>query len=218
MTAHELMVEVNHRLIRGEELKREEKTSIVRRLLQEQSTPEQAWRFYRGVNYPGNTDSSGRQMYPVFYIPPYNGGNKLKTVLDALLKTHILSANMYELEILRLLFLFAPDNPEIKHMIDKTLERLKTACFAARDDGVGECFDASLIVLRFLAAVSQDRGWMQSRIDNFHAHYKDKRRAKHVLWYFWLCLSELPLKLAAPEIVWYKREMIPWLSADPVIG
>ena len=152
MTAYELMVKTNHYLIKGGELTDAQKTNIIRQLLAAKSTPQQAVRFYAGVRFPGNTDSSGRRMYPEFFIPPYNGGEKYKTVLNQTPKTHILSANLYELEILRLLHLFAPDDTEIKNMVEKTLARLKTTCFGNEDDGVGECFDTNLIVLRFLAA------------------------------------------------------------------
>ena len=71
-------------------------------------------------------------------------------------KTQIFSVNMYELEILRLLCILAPDNSEVKYMIDETVRRLKTTCFGFMDDGVGECFDTSLVVLRFIAAAAQD--------------------------------------------------------------
>ena len=152
-------------------------------------------------------------MYPIFYIPPYNGGKKLKTVLNQTPKTQILSANMYELEILRLLCIFAPENTEVSNMIAKTLERLKTTCFGYTDDGVGECFDASLIVLRFLAAAApNETEWIRGRIDNYNRHCKDKKRPWFSQWYYWLCLSELPFELAYPEIELYKDEMLNWLT------
>ena len=126
MTAYELMIKTNHYLIKGGDLNEAQKRNIVSQLLNAKSTPEQARRFYIGVKFPDNTDSSGRHMYPLYFIPPYNDGKKYKTILGQTPQTHILSANMYELEILRLLYLFAPDNAEIKEMTSKTLERLKT--------------------------------------------------------------------------------------------
>ncbi|MDD4125530.1 MAG: hypothetical protein PHW77_07400 [Eubacteriales bacterium] len=212
MTAYELMIKTNHHLIKGDELTDAQKQNIVRQLMSAKSTPEQAKRFYISVKFPGNTDGGGRRMYPIFYIPPYNDGNKLKTVLNQTPKTHILSANMYELEILRLLYLFAPDNPDVQFMVDKTFARLKTTCFGYTDDGVGECFDASLTVLRFLAAVAPDETeWIGSRIDNYNRHYGDKKRPWFSQWYYWLCLSELPFEFAKPEIEKYKLEMLNWL-------
>ncbi len=197
-SAYERMIQINHRMIRGDE----QNPTDAAELLAARSTPEQARRFHAGVGFPGNTDSVGRRMYPKFFIPPYNGGRKLKTVLGQTPKTHILSANMYELEILRLLSLLAPGNPEVADMISQTLARLITTCFGYRDDGVGECFDASLVVLRFLAAAApKELDWMRSRMDNFRAHYADKKRPWFPLWYYWLCLSELPLEVALPEIL-----------------
>ena len=63
---------------------------------------------------------------------------------------------MYEREILRLRKILAPDNPVINDIVCKTLVRLKTNCFVYQDDGKGECFDASLIVLRFLTAAASN--------------------------------------------------------------
>ncbi|HBR31437.1 MAG TPA: hypothetical protein DD733_05085 [Clostridiales bacterium] len=213
MTASELMIKTNHHLIKGGEMTEIQKQNIVRQLTAARTTPEQAKRFYTGVKFPNNTDENGRQMYPLFFIPPYNNGTKYKTIFNQTPKTHILSANMYELEILRLLHLFASDDPEVKSMIGKTLSRLKTTCFGNEDDGVGECFDTSLIMLRFLATVAPyKKEWIQSRIDNYNRHYGNKKRLWFSKWYFWLCLSELPFELAKNEIEKYKDEMLNWLS------
>ncbi len=213
MTPYELMVKTNHYLIKGGELTGGQKENIVRRLLAAKSTTEQAARFYTGVRFPGNTDTGGRKMYPEFFIPPYNGGEKYRTVLGQTPKTHILSANLYELEILRLLHLFTPDDPEIKNMTGKTLARLKTTCFGSQDDGVGECFDANLVVLRFLAAAApRETDWINGRIENYNRHANDKKRPWFSRWYFWLYLSELPFELAKPEVDKYKREMAHWLD------
>jgi hypothetical protein len=58
-------------------------------------------RFYIGVRYPGNTDKNGSgRMYPEYFIPPYNDGKKYQTLIPMSPKTHILSANSYELEII----------------------------------------------------------------------------------------------------------------------
>ena len=221
MTAYELMVKTNHYLITEPDklLTKVQKNNIVSQLMKARSTAEEAERFYTSVYFPGNTDSSGRRMYPVFFIPPYNNGNKYKTVLGQTPKTHILSANMYELEILRLLYCLAPDNNEIFNMIEKTLIRLKTTCFGSCDDGVGECFDSSLITLRYLiTAAPDDQGWLQSRIDNYYKHLSDKHRPWFIKWYYWLCLSELPLKLAEPEIIRHKNEMLTMLSKSCVMN
>jgi len=195
MTPHELMVKTNHHLIKSGNLTEPQKTNIVRQLLAARNDERTKQSFYNGVKFPNNIDGDGRRMYPIFYMPPYNDGKKLKTIYNQTPKTHILSANMYELEIIRLLHLFAPDNPDVQNMVTKTLERLKTTCFGYCDDGLGECFDTALVVLRFLAATSDDAAWMQSRIDNYNSHVSEKKRPWYALWYFWLCLSELPFEI-----------------------
>ena len=213
MTVYELMIKTNHYLIKGGVFTEPQKRNIIQQLLSAKSTPEQAKRFYVGVKFSNNTDSQGRRMYPEYCIPPYNDGKKYKTILNQTPKTHILSANMYELEILGLLYLFAPNNFEISNMVKNTLERLKTTCFGFEDDGVGECFDTSLVVLRLLAAVAPNgMTWTQYRMDNFNYHYGVKKRSWFCRWYYWLCLSELPFDIAKPEIDRYKGEILNWLK------
>lgn len=219
MTPYELMIETNRYLIKGAPapfetlLSESQKAGIVRQLLAARSDAQTKERFYRGVKFPGNIDDAGRRMYPLFYIPPYNDGKKLKTIYNQTPKTHIFSANLYELEILRLLRLLAPNHPEVLEMISKTLARLKTTCFGNEDDGMGECFDTSLVALRFLAAACpHDTDWIKSRIVSYNNHAGEKKRPWYSLWYYWLCLSELPFDIAEPEIMKYKNEMLNWLK------
>lgn len=162
MTTYEMMIKTNHYLIKGSELTDSQKENIVRQLLAAQSDERTKQSFYNGVKLPNNIDGDGRRMYPIFYIPPYNDGKKLQTVIPLTPKTHILSANSYELEIIRLLYLFAPDEPVVKDMVKKTLERLKTTCFGYQDCAIGECFHSALIVLRFLATTApEDIEWIK---------------------------------------------------------
>lgn len=102
-----------------------------------------------GVN--GETD----KMYPGFYIPPYNANKKLRLVQGYLPKTNILYANHYELEILRLLYMFASENGTICDMVQTTLQRLKGTCFG-NACMQGECLATGISVLRFLAVVCPD--------------------------------------------------------------
>lgn len=100
-------------------------------------------------------------MYPLFYIPPYSGGKKLPLVQGYLPKTYILYANHYELEILRLLHMLAPENDVVRDMVKATLQRLKGACFG-NSCTQGECFATGISVLRFLTGVCpEDRGWIE---------------------------------------------------------
>lgn len=45
-------------------------------------------------------------------------------------KTNMLYANHYELEILRLLYLFIPDDQKVNEMVKNTLQRVKGKCFS----------------------------------------------------------------------------------------
>jgi len=179
------MIKTNRHLIEGGELKEAQKANVVNQLLGARSDERAKQSFHK---------SMGGAMYPQYYIPPYNGGKKLQTVIPMSPKTHILSANAYELEILRLLALFAPDNPEVKEMVAKTLERLKNTCFGYQSCHVGECFHAGLIVLRFLAAAApQETEWIKKQIDVYENHAGDAKRHSGVNKYYLLCLFELKL-------------------------
>lgn len=209
MLTHATMIEMNHEMIQTglPDAKRSEK---VVKLFLERLDAE-------------NTEFCAEKkhadpMYPFFYVPPYNHGKKLKTTLGQTPKTQIFSANMYELEILRLLKLLAQENEKVNWMVAQTLERLGATCFGAQDDGVGECFDTSLVVLRFLAvAAPEDTGWMKSRIDNYNRHVNDKKRPWFCSWYFWLCLSELPFAVAQDETWKYRETILDWLCRKSLV-
>ncbi len=209
MNSYELMIKINHALIKGDKPSNDHINKIVERLLSDSViNKKQVGRCTR-VGFSSNYDKGTSGIYPVFYIPPYNNGKKLETILGQTPKTQILSANMYELEILRLLYIFAPENNDVKKMISMTLERLKNTCFGYMDDGKGECFDASLVVLRFLASAARNENqWIKSRIDNFNRHYGDKKRPWYSLYYYWLCLSELPSDISKSETEKYKDEIL----------
>ena len=202
MSVYRMAVETDYRLIKGEEISRQERTDLTAALL-------------RGVRPAAAHRPDGqRALYPVFYVPE----EPVKSLLNQTPKTKILAGNMYELEILRMLCLLAPDNEAVTKMRDETLRRLRNTCFGSEDDGVGECFDASLVVLRFLcAAAPQETEWIQNRIDNYNRHAGEKKRPWFPLWYFWLCLSEMPLELALPEIEKHRPELVKKLSRSYVM-
>ncbi|MBN2853244.1 MAG: hypothetical protein JXQ23_10970 [Clostridia bacterium] len=212
MNTYELMIKTNHFLIKGGTFTEKQKQNIVKQFMSAVITSDKAQKFYRAVRFPGNIDQNGRRMYPIFFLPPYNNGNKLKTIFNQTPKTHILSANMYELEIIRILHILDPENETVKEMVEQSLRRLRTTCFGNEDGGEGECFDTSIVVLRFLAQVApSDTKWIKSRIDNYNNHVDEKKRPWFSKWYFWLCLSELPFDIAKPEIEKYMPTILNWL-------
>jgi len=215
MTAYELMIKTNHYIIKGGELTEKHKENIVKQFLLAQNDKNTKERFYIGVNYPNNKDG----MYPAFYIPPYNNGKKYKTIFNQTPLTHILSANMYELEIIRLLYVLAPNNPIVIDIVEQTVERLKTTCYGFNGCYKGECFDTVLIALRFLTNVrSNDTVWITRLINFFYDHYFDKKRSWHIMHYFWLCLSEIPLLIAEPEIRKNQNDILQHLERSRVIN
>jgi hypothetical protein len=223
MTAYELMIKTNHHIIKGGELTDAQKANIVRQLLAARSDEHTKQNFYKGVKAPEYFFSLGqsndeRKMYPLFFIPPYNGGKKLQTVIPMSPKTNILSANSYELEIIRLLHIFDPYNIIVLDMVDKTLARLKTTCFGYKDCHHGECFHSALITLRFLAVVSEDTMRIKTLIAFFNKYNGETYRHGNTVWYYWLCLSELPYDIAESELQKYKDELYARLNKSAVMN
>ena len=188
LAPYKAMLELNRRMALGYCPQGDERNQLVSLLL--------------SAKVPGPVPhrKTGRQLGPRLFIPP--DGPKLRTVLGQMPKSRILEGNMYELEILRLLCLLSPQDETVDEMRLFTLERLRHTCFGWEDDGVGECFDASLIVLRFLLAAApmpSGEGWIRSRIENYKRHRYDRPRTWHSRWYYWLCVSEMPKRLQAAE-------------------
>jgi len=196
VTAYDLMMKTNHYLMQGGALTDAQRANIVCQLLAARSDERTKQSFYKGVRYPGNVDANGEgRMYPGYFIPPYQEGKKLQTVIPMSPKTHILSANAYELEIIRLLHLFAPGNPDVQNMVRGTLRRLRGTCFG-NGCAAGECFHAALPVLRFLAAAAPvETAWIKKLISFYNEHIEEKLKSKkcgkNVVRYYELCLAEL---------------------------
>ena len=150
--------------------------------------PEACDRFFAGIT---KIAPQPRAMYPVFYAPSWNDGKKCRTILEQTPKTWLFSANNEELEIVRMLNRLAPANPQVREITGAVSERLSKTCFGSQDDGVGECFDASLVALRYAASLG-DSALIRSRAENFLRHREDRKRPWFSEWYFRLCLSELP--------------------------
>ena len=200
MTAYELMIKTNHHLIKDGELTDAQKANIVRQLLAARTDEQEIQKFYKKMKTDGAT-------YPGYYLPPYNNNKKYQTVIPMSPKTHILSMNAYEMDILRLLYLFAPGNPVVKDMIQGTFKRLKNSC-PGGDCCQGECFHSSLPVLRFFAVAAPDnKAWMHKLTKKINAGIDAKYKNNAIL-YYWLCLSELPYDVAEPGLLKYKNEIL----------
>jgi len=191
---YELMLKTNHHLIKGGGLTDAQKGTITRQLLAAKTAP--------------NIKRWG-SMYPSFYIPADRNEKKYQTVVPMSPKTEILSQNAYELEIIRLLHMFAGQNEDVRHMVGATLNRLKKTCFGYKRCHTGECFESGIVTLRFVSAVApEQKEWIKKQISVFNGHYFNKRRHSGVLRYFWLCLAEMPFNIAEPEILRYKDNIL----------
>ena len=87
MTAYELMLKTNHYLIKGGKLNDIQQANIVGQLLSARSDERSIESFKKGVKAPEymvsiRQSNDNRIMYPLFYIPLYNDGKKLKTVFQ----------------------------------------------------------------------------------------------------------------------------------------
>lgn len=198
---YQTLYETNQRLIMHEPLDNDERRRITDLLLAYVSDTQTAARFHKSVGAPeyvnrstSSASADHRHMYPLFFIPPYNEGRKHRLVTGELPGTHILSANHYELEILRLLALWRRDDPAVSAMLAQTLERLDTTCFAHYCDR-GECVGAGVAVLRFLtAAAPEKRACIDRLLHPLGALFADTTRGgfPHNLpvYYFLLALAD----------------------------
>ncbi|MDE6596047.1 MAG: hypothetical protein K2K44_08555 [Oscillospiraceae bacterium] len=156
MEKYKLIMEINRKMIFAEEISDAEKSEAISIFLNGICCKDDILKYKKRMRVDAETDS----LYPNYYIPPYNGGKKLRLVQGYLPKTNILYANHYELEIIRLLFMFAPENEKVNEMAENTLQRLKNTCFG-NSCTQGECIAAGISVLRFLSAVrSDDSDWI----------------------------------------------------------
>lgn len=156
MVKYKILMETNRKLVFGETISDAERSETVSILLNGVSCKEDILSYKKRMRVNAGTDN----MYPDYYIPPYNGNRKLRLIQGYLPKTNILYANHYELEIIRLLFMFAPDNRLVNEMAHNTLQRLKNTCFG-NSCMQGECLAAGISVLRFLALTRpEDKEWI----------------------------------------------------------
>lgn len=130
MEKYKILMEINRKLVFGEEISDKEKEENVSILLDGISSKEDVIRYKRRMRVNSETE----YMYPDYYIPPYNGNKKLRLVQGYLPKTNILYANHYELEIIRLLCMFAPKDAKINEMVEEITSKRQNA------DGIAHKF------------------------------------------------------------------------------
>lgn len=148
---YRILMEINRRMILGETITDNEKQKAITALLNGIACGEDIRKYKKRMRVNEVRDT----IYPNYYIPPYNNNKKLRLIQGYLPKTNILYANHYELEILRLLWLMAPEDEKVMEMVQNTVHRLKNTCFGISCTQ-GECLATGISVLRFLAVVQPD--------------------------------------------------------------
>ena len=151
MEKYQTLVEINRKAVFGEEISNAEKDKAVSVFLNGISSKEDIQVFKRRMRVDPESDN----MYPNHFVPPFNGNKKLRLIQGYLPKTNILYTNHYELEILRLLFMFAPENEQVNRLVENTIKRLTKTCFGNSCEK-GECVATGISVLRFLAVTQPD--------------------------------------------------------------
>lgn len=151
MGMYETLMGINRKEVLGEEIPETEKKETASVFLNEVCDRGDILKYKKRMRVNAMSDN----MYPNYYIPPYDGTKKRRLVQGYLPKTNILYANHYELEILRLLHRFLPENETVKGMVKNTLQRLERTCFG-NFCTQGECTAAGISVLRFLAVTRPD--------------------------------------------------------------
>ncbi|MBQ8632897.1 MAG: helix-turn-helix transcriptional regulator [Lachnospiraceae bacterium] len=158
MDNYRILMEVSRKVTLGEKnITEEEKQEIVEVLLNGVACKDDVKKYKLRMRVNPFTDTT----YPNYFIPPYNGNKKLRLADGSLPKTHILYANYFELEILRILFQFAPENEMVQEMITNTLQRLKNTCYG-NNCPKGECVATGKEVLCFLQIVCpEEKDWIE---------------------------------------------------------
>ena len=209
MTNYERVIRTNELIIKGNKISENQMQDITDQFL---SSDEYRDNADLQLNNP-KVDN----QYPIFFIPSGNV-NQYKTITMVTPHTQILSYNAYELEILRILALFDRNNNRISNMLEVTKIRLQNTCYGNFCDK-GECFDTSLVVLRFFGTVYQhDTEHIKQLMEGIKSHLFDKKRHSGIWFYYLLCLSELPLELAKSEIEFYKDKILQQLQRSYVMN
>ncbi len=125
MEKYKILMELNRKMIFGEEISDAEKREGISIFLNGICEKKDILKYKKRMRVNAEIDN----IYPNYYIPPDDGSKKLRLIQGYLPKTNILYANHYELEIIRLLCMFAPENETVGEMVKTTLQRLKGDVF-----------------------------------------------------------------------------------------
>lgn len=234
MNTYEIMLSTEYMLISGESPETSARRGIVNQLLSGRSSDTEIRKFHAGISSAVHRgvfmfDEYGLcPMYPEIYIPPYVNmteadmgyspyGAKYRLLTGYQPKTLMLSANAYELGILRILALFAPDDATVRRMCDQTMVRLDSTAlghFNAKND----YYCISIAVMRFISAAFPDeKGRIRGFVQGIEREYDSQKRPKSVRLYKYLAYSELPPELIRDTLISRYGELTDFKDkADPV--
>ncbi len=108
-------------------------------------------------------------------------------------RTKILYGNYCELELLRILYLLKPTDRIYREVFEATKERISQTCFG-RFCSTGECFEISIVALRFIATIfPEEKLWVDMYISNIARTFSQnqKKVSRRTLLMFCQVLSEL---------------------------
>ncbi|MBK1812240.1 hypothetical protein JHL18_16575 [Clostridium sp. YIM B02505] len=199
MSPYEIVFKINESIIKDKIISDDEKREISDILLKSVADKSTIEHFYSNMKIPkGNIKLT--EIYPLFYIPPYNEGKKYRTITMVTPHTLMFTANAYELEILRILAIFDGQSEKVKDMLQRTKERISRMNFDSSCN-IGEYFEISIVALRFIGtAFPEEIELIQNLIQVIKSHFGDKKRHSGTAFYYRLTLSELPNSIAVREI------------------
>jgi hypothetical protein len=159
---YDLIGSINQRLIMGEVISNNEKQHVVDTILQSPDLSDS--KLITKENFNAVEFSTTQVMYPLFLVPTKEErAGKLRLITGERPKTRILSDNAYELELLRLLALWARGHKKVEAILYTTEKRLEKTCFAYFCSK-GECTGASIAFLRFWTAYKPEDIMTQKKI------------------------------------------------------
>ncbi|WP_150275684.1 hypothetical protein [Paenibacillus tepidiphilus] len=215
MTPYQMMLIANELMIKGVPVSANEQARIAGTLWQGLSSEQTVNTFRQSLKTAFHTGSANIMMSPRYFVPPVLN-KKMRTLTWVTPRTHLFSANAYELEIMRLLAFMDADSVRLQSMINTTADRLDGACFG-RFCAEGECYETSLVALRFTASVfPDDLQRIQPLLDGAVRYLADHPRHSGTVFYFRLLLSELPPVTALPVIAAMREPLLQQLCRSYV--
>lgn len=201
---YDLICNVNNELIRGYVYSESEKNDIVNTFL----------------GNPLQKVDDRNAMYP-FFFRLNQDSKKQRLITGELPKTDILSANHYELEIMRILALWGRNRKDAVVMLDATAARLEKTCFG-RFCSKGECTGATIAALRFYDAYCPDEDIAGSLLYKFRELHDGFggwiEKADIPGFYMLLALSQMKSIVAIEEIQYCKERVFALLQKGCIVN